>query len=246
METAPREVMAELSLGGAAAAVAHAATAARAAPARFAPIYAPVETPTFIRLDSPGRVRLSLQQRAVTNLRRHLLRAVRRFVVLVVADLTSFFLIRELVRAFRDRGVLGDAVTAQIHEVLPSGILSGWQYAAALFIALFLTGNYGFADQRRDARRLFIACALATALPLWMTIWMRGLEPVLVQFGLVTGLVWVGLLLERRTINLVVMRVRPAERDRMDVLFVGPGADCIDAMRAPAFSASMEYRAIGF
>src|SRR5438094_3149055 len=207
METAPREARSQISLGGAPAAVAHVVHAPRP---HFAPIYAPVETPTFIRLDSPGRVRLSLQQRAVTNLRRHLLRAVRRFVVLVVADLTSFYLIRELVRALRDRGVLGDAVTAQIHEVLPSGILSGWQYAAALFIALFLTGNYGFADQRRDARRLFIACALATALPLWMTIWGRGLEPVLVQYTVTTLRVGVALLAERRVIDRIVARGLPS------------------------------------
>src|SRR5438876_5360929 len=32
----------------------------------------------------------------------------------------------------------------------------------------------------------------------------------------------------------------------MDVLFVGPGADCIDAMRTPAFSAGTDYRPIGF
>ncbi len=230
METAPRELVLERASGE----------------PHFAPSYVPVESAAFIRLDPPARVRLSLQRRAATNLRRHVLRAVRRFAVLVVADLASFYVMRELVRAVRDTGVLGAAVATRIQEVVPSGILSGWQYAAALFVALFLTGNYGFADQRRDARRLFIACALATALPLWMTLWTRGFEPVLLQFGLVTGLVWVGLLLERRTINLLVMRVRPAERDRMDVLFVGPGADCIDAMRAPAFSASMEYRAIGF
>jgi len=32
----------------------------------------------------------------------------------------------------------------------------------------------------------------------------------------------------------------------MDVLFVGPGADCIDAMRTPAFSVGTDYRPIGF
>jgi len=39
--------------------------------------------------------------------------------------------------------------------------------------------------------------------------------------------------------------VRPPERDRMDVLFVGPGADCLEAMATPAFRAGTEYRPIG-
>src|SRR2546422_4312669 len=86
METAPREVMAELSLGGAPGAVARAATAARAAPAHFAPLYAPVgapslidlEAPALIDLEAPARVRLGLQQRAATNLRSHVTRAVQR------------------------------------------------------------------------------------------------------------------------------------------------------------------------
>src|SRR5207244_1924778 len=51
---------------------------------------------------------------------------------------------------------------------------------------------------------------------------------------------------ERRTLNRVVAWVRPPERDRMDVLFVGPGADCVAAIRTPAFSEGTEYRPIGF
>jgi len=209
------------------------------------PAYAPFEPGPFLHLDAPVRVRLGLQQRAATNLRRHVLRAVRRFAVLVVADLTSFYLIRELVRALRDSGVLGGAVATRIHEVLPSGILGGWQYAAALFVALFLTGNYGFADQRRDARRLFIACALATALPLWMTLWTRGLEPVLVQFAVTTLLVWAGLLAERRVIDRVVARVLPSP-EQAATLFVGWADDCREAMASEAFGRESDSRVVGF
>jgi exopolysaccharide biosynthesis polyprenyl glycosylphosphotransferase len=198
-----------------------------------------------LRLEKPADVRLRLQQRAPANLRHHLRRALVRFVVLVVADLASFGLMREMVRAVRDYAVVGAGLAWRMEAILPPGILNGWQYAAALFMGLLVTGNYGRGDQRRHPRRLFLGAALATALPLWMTIWSRGLEPVLVQYGLVTVLVWIGLLLERRTINRVVTWVRPGERDRMDVLFVGPGADCIDSMRTPAFSAGTDYRPVG-
>jgi len=131
---------------------------------------------------TPVRLRLDLQQRARDNLRRHVLRAATRFGVLVVADLASFGVMRALIRAVRDDAVLGAWVASQAEALSPHGILNGWQYAAALFVSLIVLGCYGRGDQRRDTRRLFAACALATALPLWMTIWTRGLDVVLLQY----------------------------------------------------------------
>src|SRR5438128_262699 len=205
-----------------------------------------VHEPSHLHLERPSDARLQLQRRAPANLRHHLRRAVVRLLVLVVADLASFGVMRAVVRAVRDYSVVGQALAQRVEAIVPTGILNGWQYAAALLMGLLVTGNYGRGDQRRNPRRLFLGAALATALPLWMAIWTRALEPVLVQYVLVTVLVWIGLLLERQTINRIVTWVRPAERDRMDVLFVGPGADCIDAMRTPAFSAGTDYRPIGF
>src|SRR5207302_1523234 len=159
-------------------------------------------------------------RRAAANLRSHVLRAMRRFTVLLVADLASFYLMRELVRAVRDLAVFGEALADPLQAALPRGILNGWQYAAALFVALFVTGNYGRGDQRRDVRRLFIASALATALPLWMTLWTRGLEPVMVQYAFTTLLVWAGLVAERPAIDRIVARFLPlylgaaVDRDR--------------------------------
>jgi exopolysaccharide biosynthesis polyprenyl glycosylphosphotransferase len=205
-----------------------------------------VPEPSHLHLEKPAAVRLRLQRRAPANLRHHFVRAAVRFSVLLVADLASFGLMRELVRAVRGFAVVGGALAGRLEAMLPPGILNGWQYAAALFMGLLVTGNYGRGDQRRDPRRLFLGAALATALPLWMTIWTRGLESALLQYGLVTVLVWIGLVLERRTINQVMAWVRPPERDRMDVLFVGPGADCLEAIQTPAFSRGADYRPVGF
>jgi len=199
-----------------------------------------------LHVEKPGEMRLRLQRRAPANLRHHFRLAVVRFAVLVVADLASFGVMRELVRVLRESAALGDAVAGRAYALLPPGILNGWQYAAALFMGLLVTGNYGRGDQRRNSQGLFLGAALATALPLWMLIWTRGLEPVLVQYTLVTLLVWVGLLAERRVIDRIVGWVLPAERDRMDVLFVGPGADCLEAIEAPAFRAGTDYRPVGF
>src|SRR5438093_628422 len=210
---------------------------AASTPLAFVPTAAPA---------APVTVRLGLQRRAHANLRRHFLRAARRFVVLVVADLASFWVMRELVRAVRDHAVLGDWIAGWLSRVMPPSILNGWQFAGALFVGLFVLGNYGPGDLRRDARRLFLACALATALPLWMTIWTRGLEVVLMQYALTTVLVWMGLMIERQVLDAIVARFLPQSRHASPTLFVGPAEECRETARSAAFVGNTEYRPIGF
>ncbi len=205
-----------------------------------------LEDATHVRLDAPAQVRLGLQRRAPENLRRHVRRGVVRFVALVVGDLAAFGLMRELIRAVRDSAVLGSWVAAWWQRYLPSGYLSGWQFAAALFVGLLILGTYGPGDRRRDPWRLFLACALATALPLWTMLWARGLQVVLLEYSVTVILVWAGVVGERLTIDRIIARVRNPERDAADALFVGSAADCHAAASSPAFGGGTEYRPIGF
>src|SRR5437016_11240699 len=134
----------------------------------------------------------------------------------------SFGVMRELVRAVREHALLGAGVAQRIQMAFPTGTLNGWQYAAALFVGLVVVGAYGPGDQRRSPRRLFFACALATALPLWSTLFTRGVEPVLLQYAATVVLVWLGLVAERRAINCVGAWVRPAGEDGIGAALDGP------------------------
>jgi exopolysaccharide biosynthesis polyprenyl glycosylphosphotransferase len=196
--------------------------------------------------DTPTQVRLGLQQRAPATLRRHVVRAARRFVVLFVADLASFWVMRELLRSLRDFALFGTTVADGLQALSPRGILNGWQFAAALVVGLLVTGTYGRGDMRRDPRRLFFAAALATALPLWMTIWGRGLEPVVVQYTLTTVLVWGGLVAERLLLDRLVAAVYPPANHAFPTLFVGPAEQCREAMATTAFTNREEFRPVGF
>lgn len=195
---------------------------------------------------SPKRLRLDLQRRAQVNLRRHVQRGAKRFLVLVLADLVSFGLMRELIRAVRDVGVFGGWTAGVAQSIAPSGILNGWQYASALFVSLLLLGCYRAGDRRRDPRRLFLAAALATALPLWMRIWIRGPSVVVLQYVITTCLVWVGLLSERLAVDWVVERVRPKEETEPRTLFVGNAAEVRAVTGMPAFHSGGEFRFVGF
>jgi len=204
------------------------------------------EEVSHLRLERPAEVRLRLQRRAPANVRQHVRRAVVRLAVLVAVDMLSFGVMRELLRAVREHALLGAAVAERIRLGFPTGSLNGWQYAVALFVGLVVVGAYGPGDQRRDPRRLFAACALATALPLWATLWTRGVEPVLLQYAATVVLVWLALVVERLTIDRVVARVYPPDQNAIDTLFVGPAGECIAAASSPAFATGTDYRPIGF
>ena len=199
-----------------------------------------------LRLEKPAEARLHLQRRAPANLRQHVRRAAVRLAVLIMADMLTFGVMRELVRALREHAMLGTTVAQRVQLAFPSGSLNGWQYAVALFLGLMVMGSYRPGDQRRDPRRLFFACALATALPLWSTLWTRGVEPVLLQYAATVVLVWLALVAERLTIDGVVARIYPQDRNTVDTLFVGRAADCVSAASSPAFAVGTDYRPIGF
>src|SRR5439155_18079382 len=139
-------------------------------------------------------------------------------------------------RAVSDGAVFGSWLSQTVQTVLPPGYMNGWQFAAALFVGLLVLGNYGRGDRRRDGWRLFLACALATALPLWTMLWARGLEMVLLQYSLTVVLVWVVIVAERLTVDRVIARFRRPEWDAADTLFVGAAADCNEAASSPAFA----------
>ena len=205
-------------------------------------------TPSDERLNVDGavRARLGLQRRAPSLLVRHFLRAARRVTVLAAVDLGSFWATRSLLRAVRDQFVLGSPVAGYVGQWLPRGTLSGWQFAAALLVGLSVMGTYGPAGQRRDPKRLFFGVALATALPLWMSIWTSGLAPVVAEYVFTTLLIWVGVGLGRFAVQKVVARVLGVGHEPFRTLFVGPAEACRAASQSPAFANPAEHLNVGF
>ena len=166
--------------------------------------------------------------------------------MLVFGDLIAFAVMREFLRAVRDFGVFGQTIMSLSERLTPRGVLAGWEYALALLVGLFATGNYGRGDMRRDPGRILAACAVATAFPFWMVMWTHGPGSVLAQYLLTTGLVWVGLAIERQILDRVIIWIAPPERHASRTLFVGTAADCREAMDMPAFKAAADFRIVGY
>ncbi len=189
--------------------------------------------------------RLSLQRRAPSTLRRHLARAVGRFVVLLTADLAAFAILRELYRSVGEASLLGDWLSNTVQQLLPAGYLDGWQYALALVLGLIVTGNYGAGDRRRDAARLFWGCALATALPLWAPLWHRGIGLVAAQYSVTTAVVWLGIVAIRFGIDAVDARIVNRTPASARTLLIGAARECANLASRPAFAPRGDHLVLG-
>ncbi|PYP20218.1 MAG: hypothetical protein DMD54_01125 [Gemmatimonadetes bacterium] len=189
---------------------------------------------------------MGLQRRAAPTLRRHLARAAGRFAVLLLADLAAFAILRELYRSVGQGELLGRSMGTIVQQLLPPGYLDGWQYAIALIVALFVTGNYGAGDRRRDPGRLFLGCVLATALPLWAPLWERGVALVATQFGVTTIVVWLGLVAMRFGIEALDARVVRRTPGSSRTILVGTASECAELASRSAFAGRGEHVAVGF
>ncbi len=208
----------------------------------------PRPTPDGFRqqLDPLARLRMDLQRRSRENLRRHTRRAVVRVGVLVLFDLATFWLLRAAIRAVRDYAMTGPVIAGFFQTYLPRGYLSGWQFGAALLVSLAVTGNYGQGDRRRNAGRLLAGCALATALPLWMPLWTRSADLVVLQYLLTTVLVAAALMMNRLTVDRIIGVVRDPRRDAVRAVFVGTAEACAAALKNPAFRGAPDMTVLGW
>jgi len=191
-------------------------------------------------------VRLGLQQQASSNLRRHVARGARRMLALLAGDIVCFFAMRAFMQFVRDGALLGQGLARFSQDVFARGILNGPQFGAALLIGLVVTGCYGPGERPWSARRLFLACALATAMPMWAALWTRGVQLALLQYATTTALVWLGFLAERRTVALLRRRIRRPEHEIARTLFVGTERACREAMASGSCAGSGEFRSAGF
>ena len=164
--------------------------------------------------------RLRLQHRAPRNIRKHVVRAGTRILVLAGSDLGTFLLLRLLIGQLRG-GLFGTGLAAELSKLFPSGFLGGWHFAVALLFSLLLTGTYQSGDRRRDMDRVFSGAGLASLLSLFASAWDSPVLLIVGQFAGSTLVVGLSLVLTRLLVDAIVKRVRPQISKSRTVL-VGP------------------------
>jgi len=200
--------------------------------------------------DPAGRVQLQLQlqRRAPKNRRIHFQRAVARFATLAIADLVTFGVVRELAYLLRDHQWVGTVLAGTMLQAIlaSASYLDGSQYALTLVVGLWVTGNYGWGDQRRDPFRLLAAVTVATAIVFWTPVWQRGLAALTLGHALVAGVIWLALVAERFSLNLTLERFKQWRSPAARTLVVGCDEDYDALRRGAALAESREVAVIGF
>ena len=184
-------------------------------------------------------VRLGLQRRASSNMRRHFSRLFRRVSVLAIADLLAVvgldLLLRTLV--FSGATFLNDALRLPIATP---------RFLVALGLGLYVTGNYSSGDSRRSAHLLLFGVFLGSLLEVWTVVWSQGFSPGVLKLFVSAWAIWGILLVERLTVDRLVGLFSPPERHAARTIFVGPADMCREAAAYPALDVESEFARLGF
>lgn len=186
--------------------------------------------------------RLAVSRRAPRTIRLHLLRSLRRVLVLVAADASTLILLREVVRGLRDAAWLGDPLAAAMAQLVPGGPVRDLQMLPAILLGLLVTGNYGAGDRRRDEGSLVAGVALGLALPFWNLLWSRP-EPLLVPGFILSLLVGAGAIIaERKLVDRMTRRWRGEGAGQHRALIVGSPVELTRARAHPAIQRARSFR----
>lgn len=184
-------------------------------------------------------LRLGLQRRASSNIRRHLLRHLRRVSVLLVADFVAITGLGLVLASLEASGVglIGDIFRLPITTP---------RFVMALAIGLYVAGNYSSGDDRRSAHRLLYGVSLATLLEIWTVVWAGGVTQGVLVLIATAFAVWTTLVLERLAVDRLVDAFAPGPKHAARTIFVGPAEMCREAAAYPALSIASEFSPLGF
>lgn len=184
-------------------------------------------------------LRLGLQRRASANIRRHLLRHVRRVSVLLVADFVAVAGLDLIFASLQASGAdfLGSFLQLQ---------LGSPRYLVALGVGLYVAGNYSSGDDRRSAHRLLYGVFLAMLLEIWTVVWAGGVTSRVLVLVAAAGLVWLTLVLERTLVDRVVTAFSSGQQRGARTIFVGPAEMCREAAAYPALNVASAFSNVGF
>lgn len=171
-----------------------------------------------------GATRLSLTSHSPDLLRVHAARDAVRLMILVAGDALTVLCFWLLMQ-----GLLRQWVTASV------GMVPAGQFTTALVLALALMGNYGSGDQRRDPARIIRAAALGATIALWGRLWQQPFLHSAPPLLAIIALLSVGLLFERRLVEIFVRVVRPSGAQVTRAVVIGPPEQAARLIDHPAF-----------
>jgi len=120
--------------------------------------------------------------------------------------------------------------------------------AVALLVGTTVSGTYGRGDAQRRVGRLFLAAAIASALPLWSHVWSRPWLEVLPACLLAFGPLFVALVSLRRAFDAVAHRwsLHPGAGTLARAVLVGTASDCLTRCNGALLGRRAGFDVLGF
>lgn len=171
-----------------------------------------------------GATRLSLTSHSGDLLRIHAGRDALRLLVLIAGDGMLLLTLWAAVQ-----GLLSSWVTANV------GMVPAGQFTTAVVLALALLGTYRSGDRRRDPSRLIRAAGLGVLIALWGRLWHNPFVDSVLPLASVVAVIAIGLILERKLVDILVRVVRPVEGQIMRAVVIGTAENAAKLIDHPAF-----------
>ena len=197
-------------------------------------------------VDDSSLDRYSAIARASENLRRHAWRAVRRIGGLLLADAICFVLARGISRILADASLADGTIVAA--NRVQSIATSEAGLALALLVGTTISGTYRAGDARRHVGRLFLAAALASALPLWSHVWEQTPSDAFQNIMVVFGPLFLALVALRIAFDAAVQRWshHSGSGALARVVLIGTASDCLARRNGPSLSRRAGFEVLGF
>lgn len=119
------------------------------------------------RVPTPPQLRWGVR----SNVRRHVIRAFARVVVLALTDATVAILTWRVLHSLRTTSGLYASAQAVVPGVNGNELFTGLRVAASIIVGLVVAGGYASGEVRRDAGRLWAGVSLGLGLHFWQQLW---------------------------------------------------------------------------
>lgn len=179
--------------------------------------------------------RLELRHRALALQRRRFWREVTYGALTIVADVLTLSAVFALLGALPISGTiggLGEDGTGFVRGLIPQTPAALARRVALLIFSLIVTRCYAHTERQQHPARIAAALLLGLVLPRWVEVWTSNLSSRWLLVGIVLGVSWVALVVQRRGLLRALMPIDPRRHDADRTLIVGRGPEVERALES--------------
>jgi exopolysaccharide biosynthesis polyprenyl glycosylphosphotransferase len=192
---------------------------------------------TANRAEASGLTNLEWRHRALDLQRRRFWREVTYGTIMLLADvltLSAVFAVLGAIPVSETLGGLGENGESFARGLIPQTPIALARRVTLLIFALFVTRCYVHTERDQHTARIGGALLLGLVLPRWVDVWAASLTSRWLLLGIVIGVSWAALALQRRGLRRALSPIDPRRHEANRTLVVGLEQEVARAVGAAA------------